>query len=33
MKDLNEVYLIGRAVDDIKVYEFETKKKYFLNLQ
>lgn len=32
MKDLNEVYLIGRAVDDIKVYEFETKKKYFFKL-
>ena len=32
MKDLNEVYLIGRAVDDIKVYEFEKKKKYFFKL-
>ena len=32
MKDLNEVYLIGRAVDDIKVYEFESKKKYYFKI-
>ena len=32
MKDLNEVYLIGRAVDDVKVYEFEAKKKYYFKL-